>query len=155
MLVAFLAGAALAAAPTANLDQLLAKPTTQVRSQTRLAILLPKTLPNPGGGELYATGTGSRDRYEFRVTTTRDCSANYCFAASFSADKTSPLPRGGKSVKLAKQRSARFHAISCGASCAPATLHWKERGATYHIEAMVTRAQMIKLANEAIKKGRR
>jgi hypothetical protein len=160
MLASLLIAAAFLAGPTANLDKVLAKPTTQVRSQTKLAILLPKTMPVPAAGTaLYGSATGSRARYAFRVTSTPDCAANFCFAASFSAEKGGRIGSGGKAVTLAKKRQGRFWPISCGASCAPAVISWKERGATYTIEAMVPakedRAAMVAMANSAIKRGAR
>jgi hypothetical protein len=160
MLLPLLAAVALAATPTVAIDKLLAKPTTQVRSQTKLAILLPKALPVASAdAKLYASATGSRDRYAFRLASTPDCSANYCYAASFSAQKGGGLG-GGEAVTLTKKRKARYRPMSCGASCAPASIAWKERGATYTIEAMIPlesnqKKLLSDMANAAIKRGPR
>lgn len=156
-MLAIAAALVLAATPTISLDKVLAKPTTKVRSQTKLSILLPKSFPiNDAATKLYANGDGSRDRYTFRLTTTRTCEANYCFAASFSAERGIRKASGGTRVALAKGRKGTYWKLSCGASCAPAVLTWTERGATYTIEAMVTKsADMKAMANQAIKRGPR
>jgi hypothetical protein len=161
MLLPLLAALTLAAAgPPVDLDKLLAKPRTQVRSLTLVAILLPKTMPAPiVETKFYAKATASRDRYAFRITSTPDCVANYCYAASFSA-QTGGAPLSGSAVTLTKHRKARFHPMSCGASCAPASIAWKERGATYTIEAMLLpdsdqKKQLSDMANSAIKRGPR
>jgi hypothetical protein len=160
MLLPLLAALALAATPTVDLDKLLAKPRTQVRSQTKLAILLPKKLPVAvADTKLYAKATGSRDAYTFRLTSTPDCDANYCYAATFSAQKGGGA-LSGRAVKLIRGRAARYHPMSCGASCAPASIAWKERGATYTLEAMIPLASDQKkllsdMANAAIKRGPR
>jgi hypothetical protein len=161
MLLPLIAAALLAGTPTVNLDKLLAKPRTQVRSQTKVAILLPKKMPVPSANfKLYASATGSRDRYAFRVTSTPDCSANFCYAASFSAQKGGAIARGGRTLTLAKGRKARYWPMACGASCAPASITWRERGATYTIEAMIAlesnqKKLMSDMANSAIKRGPR
>lgn len=156
-MLAIAAALVLAATPTISLDKVLAKPTTKVRSQTKLSILLPKSFPtNDTAIKLYAKGDGSRDRYTFRLTTTRSCEANYCFAAAFHAERGAAKLPGGTRVKLAKGRKGTYWKLSCGASCAPAVISWTERGATYAIEAMVKgSAGMKAMANEAIKRGPR
>jgi hypothetical protein len=160
MLASLLLAGAVAATPTVGLDKVLAKPTTKVRSQTKLAILLPKRLPVVKTNvKLYATGSGSYERYSFRVTTTRDCTANFCFAATFAAELGSRKLTGRK-VSLTKGRKGIYTEMSCGASCAPATIAWKERHTTYSIEAMIPvdadqRAELAAMANSAIRRGAR
>jgi hypothetical protein len=160
MLASLLLAGAVAATPTISIDKLLRKPTTQVRSQTKLAILLPKRLPVISTDvTLYAKATGGRDRYAFTLSTTPDCTANYCYAATFSARKGSARLTG-RSVALTKHRKGAYHEMSCGASCAPASISWKERGATYTLEAMIPlesdqRSVLVELANSAIKRGAR
>jgi hypothetical protein len=49
-----------------------------------------------------------------------------------------------------------YHAISCGASCAPATIQWKESDVLYPIQGRAaTKASMIALANSATTAGPR
>jgi hypothetical protein len=150
----------LAATPTIGLDRVLAEPTAQVRPLTRLAILLPKALPAASKDlQLYATASAGRNRYEFRLTSTPSCTANYCYAATFSARKGNARLTG-RAVKLAKGRKARYQEMSCGASCAPASIAWRERGATYRLEAMIPieanqSARLRAMANSAIKRGAR
>jgi len=40
-------------------------------------------------------------------------------------------------------------------SCSPPTIVWKERGIVYEITTNATRAQLVRMANSAIKKGPR
>jgi len=156
MLLALVAAATL----TIGIDGVLAEPTTELRAQTRVAILLPNALPVVDRRiKLHATGSGSRDRYTFRLTTTPDCDANFCYVATFSARKGKGRMTG-RAIGLAKGRKGRFHPMSCGASCSPASITWRERGATYTLEAMIPlkadqRAALRKLANSAIKRGPR
>jgi hypothetical protein len=63
--------------------------------------------------------------------------------------------RGGKAVKLAKGRKGRYSPMSCGASCSPASIAWKERGVVYGIQTGKSRSRLVQLANAAIKKGAR
>ena len=63
-------------------------------------------------------------------------------------------------MTLAKGRQGRYQPLSCGASCSPPSISWKERGVTYTIQAKVVgkqtdRALLVKMANEAIRQGPR
>lgn len=155
---AALAATLLAAMPTVSLEKLLAKPTTKVRSQTSVPILLPKAFPMLQPSKLYAATTATRASYEFRLTTTRTCTANFCFAATLRG-QVGNARYSGRTVKLAKGRTGRWEPLTCGASCAPASISWRERGSTYSIEAMIPRgserAELTAMANQAIKRGPR
>ena len=85
--------------------------------------------------------------------------ATACFIASFSG-KRGGTPSGPQRIELARGRVGRFKPLSCGGSCAPPTIEWKERGATFRIEAKVgteaTERRVLKrMANSAIRKGPR
>ena len=85
--------------------------------------------------------------------------ANACFAADFRAEKGGK-PFGRGKVTLTKGRKGRFQPLSCGGSCSPPSISWKERGVTYTIQAKVVgeksdRQLLTKMANEAIRRGPR
>ena len=89
------------------------------------------------------------------VSTVEDCSANACAVASFSATKGRGRTATRK-VTLANGRKGRYNPLSCGGSCSPPSIAWKERGVVYEIQtATATRAQLVKMANSAIRKGPR
>ena len=58
-------------------------------------------------------------------------------------------------MALARGITGAYAAISCGASCAPATVQWKESGVLYTIQWRAgTKATMVALADSAIDAGR-
>ena len=54
-----------------------------------------------------------------------------------------------------KGRKGRYIPLSCGASCSPPSVVWKERGVVYEISTDATRAQLVRMANSAIRTGPR
>jgi len=159
MLAPLLATLALAGTHDADLNALFAASLPQVHAKTRVAVLLPDTLPTEID-PLYADAFATRKGYELDLGGVPDCGgANACFEAEFTGQKGG-TPFGMKSVKLAKGRHGRFKPLTCGASCSPPSISWKERGATYTIQANVgtqrtERRILVKLANEAIRRGPR
>jgi hypothetical protein len=86
--------------------------------------------------------------------------ATACFIASFQAHRGGARPFGARRVRLARGRTGRFTPLSCGASCAPPRIEWRERGATYSIQANVgtrrtERRILVRMANSAIRNGPR
>ena len=88
------------------------------------------------------------------MRTVKICSANACAVATFSAMKGIDV-YGDRKVTLAKGRKGRYTPLSCGGSCSPPSVVWKERGVVYEISTDATRAQLVKMANSAIRKGPR
>jgi hypothetical protein len=151
--------ASLAAASIALLPGLLTGTVTDVKQQTPLPILLPDNFYSDFD-ELYPYGGGDKKTYDVGVSAAPDCGgANACFAAGFSAAKGGK-PFGRGKVTLTKGRHGRYQPLSCGGSCSPPSISWKERGVTYTIQAKVVgkqsdRALLVKMANEAIRQGPR
>ena len=58
-------------------------------------------------------------------------------------------------MALPRGRNGRFHPLSCGASCSPASIEWRERGALYSIQAKVARRELVRMASSAIRNGPR
>ncbi len=150
---------AAAFASIALLPGLLTPTVAEVKQQTPLPILAPDNFYSDFDA-LYPYGAGSEKEYSLGVAAAPDCGgANACFAASFRAEQGGH-PYGRGKVTLAKGRHGRFQPLSCGASCSPPSISWKERGVTYTIQAKVVgkrtdRQLLSKMANEAIRRGPR
>jgi hypothetical protein len=146
-------------ASIALLPGLLTPTVAEVKEQTPLPILAPDNFYSDFD-ELYPYGGGSEKEYSMGVAAAPDCGgANACFAADFRAEKGGK-PFGRGKVTLTKGRHGRFQPLSCGASCSPPSISWKERGVTYTIQAKVVGKQsdrrlLAKMANEAIRRGPR
>lgn len=147
---------ATALASIALLPGLLTTPVKDVKRDTKLPILLPPTLATKETKKLYGGGQGSARYFSFSVSTIKDCDgANACSLAWFSGAKGGS-PYGDRNVKLANGRKGKYTPLSCGASCSPPSVTWKERGVVYEIQLQdATRSALVKLANAAIRKGPR
>ena len=138
----------------ALLPGLLTPTLADVKQDTPLPVLLPATLTTQETQPLYAGGEGSKRMYQFVVSTREDCGANACSVAWFSGSKGGS-PYGARKATLANGRKGRYTPLSCGGSCSPPSITWKERGVVYEISTEATRAQLVKMANSAIKQGPR
>ena len=84
---------------------------------------------------LYPSGAATGGATRSASAGAPDCGgANACFAADFSGEKGGK-PYGTGKATLAKGRHGRYQPLSCGASCSPPSIAWKERGVTYTIQA--------------------
>jgi hypothetical protein len=159
MLAPLLATLALAGTHDADLNALFAGALPRVTAKTQLAVLLPDTMPTEID-PLYPDSFATRRTYFLDLSGMPDCGqATACFEAEFSGVKGG-TPFGFKRVTLARGRHGRFKPLTCGASCSPPSISWKERGATYSIQANVgnkrtERRILVKMANEAIRRGPR
>ena len=87
----------------------------------------------------------------------RSCGgADACFVAGFDGERGGRLPSQANftRLRLAGGDPARFHPVTCGGSCAPATLWFVHRGVLYTWQ-VATRERgrknvLIRLANAAI-----
>jgi hypothetical protein len=158
MLAPLLAALTLAG-PPADLNALFADTLPAVKAKTSLPILLPDAMPSDYEA-LYPSGAGGRKEYSIGLAAAPDCGgANACFVADFSARKGG-APYGRGKVTLTGGRHGRFQPLSCGGSCSPPSISWKQRGVTYEIQANVgtkrtERRILVKMANEAIAHGPR
>jgi hypothetical protein len=130
-----------------------------VKAKTEIPVLLPDTMPTDAK-RLYAEHWQSKRSYTLSLGAVRHCGeATACFEADFMGTKGG-TPFGPKPVTLARGRHGRFKPLTCGASCSPPSVSWKERGATYTIQANVgtgktERRILVAMANEAIRRGPR
>jgi hypothetical protein len=137
----------------ALLPGLLTPSVAEVKEQTPLPILAPSTFVTDQS-PLYGSGNGDRRGYQIVVSTVEDCGANACSLAYFSGTKGGK-PYGPRKATLANGRKGRYNPLSCGASCSPPSITWKERGVVYEIQADTTRARLVRMANDAIRRGPR
>jgi hypothetical protein len=151
--------AVLAAAHAIDVPQTLAPTLPAVKARTRLAVLLPETMPAEQA-VLYPSGTARRRSYALGLDAVPHCGgANACFEAAFWASARG-RPSGRRVVRLARGRTGRFTPLSCGGSCAPPSISWRERGATYWMQARVgtrrtERRILVRMANTANRSGPR
>jgi hypothetical protein len=150
-----LAVAAVLAAPQVDVPALLGEELDKVKDRTELAVLVPQTMPDMFD-EYFADSTARRRAYDFDIGAAPDCfGANACFVATIHAEKGG-TPFGKRRIELAEGRVGRFQPLSCGASCSPPSISWKERGATYEVQAKVERKrQLVRMVNSAIRRGPR
>ena len=158
-LLATLALVAPAGAHDADLNALFADTLPRVEAKTRIAVLLPDTMPTDVD-PLYADGFATRRTYVLDLSGAPDCGqATACFEAEFRGEKGG-TPFGRRKVRLAHGFHGRFKPLSCGASCSPPSISWSERGATYTIQANVVgrggdRRILTRMADQAIRRGPR
>jgi hypothetical protein len=145
---------ATALASVALLPGLLTPTVADVKQDTKLPILLPSTLSTQETKTLYGSGEGDARMYQLVVSTEEECGANACSLAWFSGSKGGQ-PYGDRKVTLTNGRKGKYTPLSCGGSCSPPSITWKERGVVYEISTEATRAQLVRMANSAIKQGPR
>jgi hypothetical protein len=159
MFAPLLATLALAGAHDVDLNALFANALPKVEAKTRIAVLLPDTMPTDAK-HLYAEHWQTKHGYTLSLGAVRHCGeATACFEADFMGEKGG-TPFGSRKVTLARGRHGRVKPLSCGASCSPPAVSWKERGATYTIQANVgngrtERRILVGMANQAIRRGPR
>jgi hypothetical protein len=130
-----------------------------VKAKTKVPVLLPDRMPFDDI-ELFATGSGRTRGWDLELAGAPDCGgANACFVASFTAQRGG-RPSGTRKVRLRGGRTGRFRPLSCGASCSPPSISWREHHAVYAIQAKVEgpgsdRRILVRMANQAIRAGRR
>jgi hypothetical protein len=148
------------AAPAVNLPDLFAEQIPKVKDRSEIPVLLPETMPDQFD-EYFPSVSARTKRWDLDVGAAPDCgSATACFVAAFTG-RRGGQPFGKRAVDLAEGRSGRFQPLSCGASCSPPSISWRERGATFSIQAKVAvrgksdRQVLKRLANSAIRNGPR
>jgi hypothetical protein len=159
--LAFLAAAAPAAAATpVDVPARFAKLIPKVKAASVVPVLLPESMPYDGSGRLYASSASRARAWRLDLAAAPSChQATACFVAEFSARRGARLG-GGRKVALRGGRTGRFQPLSCGASCSPPSIAWRQHGAVYAIQAKVVGARsdkriLVRMANEAIRHGAR
>jgi hypothetical protein len=140
-----------------DIPKLFSKQIAKAKAKTQVPILLPQTFRSDFKRH-FPEGSSRARRWTFDIGAVRGChTATVCFIAEFAA-RRGVTPGGDKALRLARGRTGFFTPPSCGASCSPPSIEWRERGAVYRIQAKVIgheRRALVKLANSAIRRGPR
>ena len=154
LLLAVAPPAAGAATRSVDLPTLFATQLERARVQTEVALLLPQTM-NSEFRRLYPEGRARPNAWRFDIGAARDCNtATACFVAEFKAVRDG-RPTGRRTIRLNRGRTGYYRPSSCGASCAPPSIEWRERHALFSIEAKVAKRELVRMANSAIRNGPR
>ncbi len=110
----------------------------EIRSRTRIPILLPSKLPSAvpeSGIELARGEVRGRTAISFRSTTRKMLTPATLLASGGSTVilQDRDLPSSIR-VPLSGGRNGIFRAVSCGVSCAPANLWWEQNRVMYQIQ---------------------
>jgi hypothetical protein len=151
-----------AAVPIGRIDllQTFRSQLPAIKRTTTVPVLLPKYLLVLGPAHrVYPTGGATRTSWDLELGAAPRCGgATACFVASFEGRRGGRLP-GKPNLRLATGDPGFFHPITCGASCAPASLWFLHRGVLYSWQAKApppdAKAVLTRLANEAIAAGPR
>jgi hypothetical protein len=128
----------------------------KVKKKSGLAVLLPgKVFVFVNPKKTFADASSTHKSYFLELDAAKSChGANVCFLASFSGERGG-TPAFKRTVSLTHGITGYFRPVSCGASCAPAFIQWKENGVLYEIEnkgvGKNEKKSMVHLANSAIK----
>ena len=147
------AGAALYA-----IDRVLRDDLRRVAPQTEVPIRLPASMNLDYSRAAFGDGARTARGYEFSIAAIADCgNATACFLANFTGQQ------GGsyafrRRVQLARGIVGRYKPLTCGASCSPPTIEWKQAGFLYRVQAKLAvagrarqRRAMVRAANSAIR----
>jgi hypothetical protein len=132
----------------------------KVKAKSGLSVRLPGSIHVfVAPKKTYADASSTRKSYFLELDAAKSChGANVCFLASFSGTRGGK-PAFKKTVALAHGITGYFKPVTCGGSCSPAFIQWKEGKVLYEIEnkgvGKNEKASMAKLANSAIKAGGR
>lgn len=155
--VTAVAAPALAAGTRINVPRKFKKILPDVKAKSGIAVRLPSYLDvGIKPKRVHGSGDAAKGEYGLNLGVGKDCNgSNVCFVAFFAGNKGGKFASGGKKVKLAHGITGRFHDISCGASCSPASMEWKQKHVLYDIQVKAGKAKLKRLANQAIKAGPR
>jgi hypothetical protein len=150
---------ATAPAKTIDLPDLFANVLPRVKAKTMVPVLLPQRYVSDAQKN-FPSGSGRKKGYSLSIGAVRHCGgATACFVAEFAARKGAK-PSFKKTVKLARGHIGHFKPLTCGASCSPPMMEWRQGRVLYWIQAHAGTAKqekrrLVRLANSAIRHGAR
>jgi hypothetical protein len=145
------------AASRVNVPSKLSSVLPKARSKSGIAVRLPSSLnagvsPSRVRGAIEDVSSG---QYHLSLGVGSGChESTACFVAAFFGRRGAGLDIKRK-VSLTRGITGRFRPITCGASCSAAEVQWKQGSIAYAIQFKGNKAQMIALANSAIRGGAR
>lgn len=131
----------------------------EVKEDTKVPVLLPQRY-RTDAEDAVPSGKGRRRGYTLSLAAVPDCGgATACFLADFSA-KRGARPHYTRKVRLTGGRTGYFKPLTCGASCSPPVIEWRQDGVLYWIQAHAGTKRQEKrrlrvMANSAILHGPR
>jgi hypothetical protein len=151
---------AFAAEGDVNVPHKFASLLPKVKQKSGLPVRLPSKIHvfvKPS--RTFADSSATKKSYFLELDAAKACNgANACFLASFGATRGG-TPAFKRTVSLTGGITGYFKPVTCGASCSPAFIQWKENGVLYEIEnkgvGKNEKRSMVRLANSAIRGGDR
>ena len=130
----------------------------RVAPQTEVPIRVPARLNLDYSRDAFGDGFRTARGYDFTIAAIADCgNATACFLASFTGEQGGSFAFRRR-VRLAGGRIGRYKPLTCGASCSPPTIEWKQAGFLYRLQAKLgvagrtrQRRAMVRAANSAIR----
>ena len=161
LLLALAALAVPAHAATTNVDvpKKFSRLIPDVEKRSGISVRLPATVKSYAR-RTYADAFSTRKSYTLDLGAAPSCGgATACYIASFSGTRGA-RPAFRRKVQLARGITGYFKPVTCGASCSPSFVQWKEGRVLYEIAYKGAperreRATMVALANSAIRGGDR
>jgi hypothetical protein len=123
-------------ATQATLPKALVSVLPMVKAKTRIPVLLPSELPEPIAGAHYAV-VQKTDADEYAISLYFKLGVGDAGFAAFFAAQAHPKYNSrelGNEVQLVHGTHGFFRPVSCGGSCAPASLLWELGGNLYQIQ---------------------
>ena len=157
----------IATEPATSLPGVFGSVVAEVKTKSRITVLLPSELSQPVAGAKYAVVEKASEG-EYAISLYYEMGiGNAGFAALFAAQadpsyELQELPNVRK-IELSKGFIGYFRPVSCGGSCAPSNLWWKEDRVLYQIQLKLPytvpendqRKALVAAANSAILAGPR
>ena len=131
-----------------------------VKRKSGVAVLLPSRVSVFAETRVYASGSGSRGKWNLELAAAPRCNgANACAIAYFSA-RRGERPDYRTRVRLRGGVAGYYKPLTCGASCSPPVIQFIRRNVLYDfavkgLAERTERATMIALANSALRAGPR
>jgi len=148
---------------TASEPALFRRVLPDIKSRTRIPILLPGRLPGTARASevRHVDGHADAAKYEINLYGGEGLS-NATFVGYFAGERTQRDEHFGEPVTLADGKVGYFHARSCGGSCAPSQIEWQRQGVLYSVQLRLDvkapaeeKRDMVEAANSAILGGPR
>jgi hypothetical protein len=158
--------AALAAAPTASgasydVVSSLGGELDRVAAATPFPVRVPAKLSLDFDGQVFPSGSTTSHGWVLGLDGASPCGANACFLAQISGEHGGRVSFRRK-AKLARGITGRYKPLTCGGSCSPPMLEWKQGAMLYAIQAKIgasggkaQRAAMVRAANSMIRSAPR
>jgi len=143
-----------ASARTIDVPKRFATQLERAHAQTTVPILLPQKM-TADFRRFFPEGRATAGAWRFDLAAARGCNqATACFIAEFKGVRDAK-PSGRRTIRLNRGRTGYYTRGSCGASCTPPSIEWRERHTLYSIQAKVPKRELIRMADSAIRNGPR